>query len=260
MEGSSNHNDEIPSREQRLEWFMTTYKNRKVLEKLDEEESDSDDGTHAMTFRDIASLELDLYESGGFDVQDYSKVNDAGMIHTYYDPAAGITVRKDYLDEIMDCARLAILQYNTEKGTHFDVDHVIKTNVEPVCPYRQPPRLFSLEDVVEDMTDLTIDPRCGYFFNNEDSMFINDDCLVVISNRIIDEVEAKVTSPKWNSWLILENDNDGIEEIAEAEDTRLTRLSPGNHVDVEEIAEVEKRDEYNMKVPASKLKQVHSVK
>ncbi|KAK1381116.1 Cystatin domain-containing protein [Heracleum sosnowskyi] len=160
MEGSSKHkhNDEIPSREQRLEWFMSTNVNRKEIEKHDK--SDSADGTHAMTFRDMASLQLDLYESGGFDVQDYSKVNDAGMIHTYYDPAAGITVRKDYLDEIMDCARLAILQYNTEKGTHFDVDHVIKTNVEPVCPYRQPPCLFSLEDVVEDMTDLTIAPRC----------------------------------------------------------------------------------------------------
>ncbi|KAK1381117.1 hypothetical protein POM88_027861 [Heracleum sosnowskyi] len=133
--------------------FMTTFKNRALLERDDDDDDIMPNGSHPMTFRDIASLQLDMYESG-------------------------------------------------------------------------------------DMTDSTIAPRC-------------------LPKGI---VEAKVTSPKWNSWLILKNDNDGIEEIAEAEDTRLTRLSPGNHVDVEEIAEVEKREEYNMKVPASKLKQVHSVK
>lgn len=54
----------IPSREQRLEWFISLFKNRKELEKYYEEEYDSDDGTHSLSFRDIASFELDMYESG----------------------------------------------------------------------------------------------------------------------------------------------------------------------------------------------------
>lgn len=55
----------IPSREQRLEWFMSLFKNREELEAAyKEDESDSEDGTHSLTFRDLASFELDMYESG----------------------------------------------------------------------------------------------------------------------------------------------------------------------------------------------------
>lgn len=37
------------------------------------------------------------------------------MIRTYYDPAVGITDGEAYMDEIMDCARLAISKYNRDK-------------------------------------------------------------------------------------------------------------------------------------------------
>lgn len=204
MEGSSDKaeetKEEIPPREQRLEWYMNTFKKKDFLLAEDEKETDYDsDGSHNLTFRDFASYLLDMYETGGFDVQDYSKVNDTGMIRTYYHPAAGINTDALYLPHIIECACLAMTQYNADKGTHFDFENVIKTNVEPGCAYRffitfeatdgtqgiketfeavvnvgvptsdktvtlvqlrQPPRFFTLEDSLKEMADLNIAPHC----------------------------------------------------------------------------------------------------
>ena len=54
---------EIPPREERLKLFMDTFKNRAYLEQDEDENEVLSDGSHPMTFRDIASLELDLYET-----------------------------------------------------------------------------------------------------------------------------------------------------------------------------------------------------
>ncbi|XP_074343154.1 uncharacterized protein LOC141680985 [Apium graveolens] len=144
MEGSNKgakHGEQtkvIPPRELRLDWFMSTFKNKDKLLKDDEDDYyyDPVDDSHSLTFRDFASFELDMYESEGFDVQDYTKVNDAGMIRTYYDLAAGINLDAESLPEITECAQQSIEQYNADKGTHFELKTVTKTNVEPVCPYR----------------------------------------------------------------------------------------------------------------------------
>ncbi|XP_074343081.1 uncharacterized protein LOC141680884 [Apium graveolens] len=126
----------IPPREQRLEWYISTYKNKDKL-LADDEEDIEPDGTHSMTFRDLASFQLDLFESDGFDVQeDHKKVNDAGLIRTYYYPEKGISPSARYVPPIMECARQAIEKYNADNGTHFDHENVIRTNVELASPYR----------------------------------------------------------------------------------------------------------------------------
>ncbi|KAL1811815.1 hypothetical protein ACET3Z_021880 [Daucus carota] len=153
---------EIPPREERLKLFMDTFKNRAYLEQDEDENEVLSDGSHPMTFRDIASLELDLYETDGFDVQDYSKVGDASVILTYYDPAANINRGAIYLPEMIECAEQAIKQYNGVEGKHFGDVRVIKANVEAVCPYSLL-AFIALEAEIDDLTVSTIFHRwCLY--------------------------------------------------------------------------------------------------
>ncbi|XP_074341203.1 uncharacterized protein LOC141678731 [Apium graveolens] len=143
---------EILSREERLQLFMNNFAHRAYLEEEEDDDHVSPDGSRTMTFRDIASLQLDLYETDGFDVQDYSKVTDASMILPLYDPAANITECGDHLPDIVECAEKAILEYNGAQGKNFGNVNVIKTNVEPVCPYRYY-ITFEAHDATEGITE-----------------------------------------------------------------------------------------------------------
>lgn len=80
MEGSSKRKV-MPPREQRLEWFISTFKNRDMLLAEDDEDTDYEpDGSHSMTFRDFASLELDLFESQ----VSMSSLSPLNSCYTYY--------------------------------------------------------------------------------------------------------------------------------------------------------------------------------
>ncbi|KAL1829652.1 hypothetical protein ACET3Z_008064 [Daucus carota] len=127
----------IPSREERLEMLKTTFRNRKELEDDDVDLDIRPDGTHPMTFEDIANFHLDMYETQGFDVQDYSLVDDAGLVLQLYDPPK-VTRGESCLPELTECADEAIQDYNRQNGKQFGEVVVVKANSEPACacPYR----------------------------------------------------------------------------------------------------------------------------
>lgn len=101
---------------------------------------DSDDevdneGRRPMKFRDFASHELDMLETDGFDIQDYSEFSDPGVLVQLYDPPEK-PADKMYVAELEDCACDAINHYNREHGTHYGNVHVVKANSEALAPCR----------------------------------------------------------------------------------------------------------------------------
>lgn len=55
-----------------------------------------------MKFRDFASHELDMLETDGFDIQDYSEFSDPGVLVQLYHPPEKLADEM-YVAELEDC-------------------------------------------------------------------------------------------------------------------------------------------------------------
>ncbi|KAL8105401.1 hypothetical protein AgCh_029269 [Apium graveolens] len=118
--GKSEQSDDVEtsgakSREERLLMFMDRY-SEKFKRDYDEEAAADGvcrDGRRSMAFRDYASHELDVFETDGFDMHDYSEFNDPGLLVQLYDPPQKPT-DESCVAELQDCSLTAIQQYNHE--------------------------------------------------------------------------------------------------------------------------------------------------
>ncbi|KAL1806716.1 hypothetical protein ACET3Z_029784 [Daucus carota] len=122
------------SREERLKnfiaWFSEEDKAKWYADNYIDESDDDE-----MTFEEHLSYSLDMIESDGFDIEDYSKVTDVGMLVRVHNPPEKPAC-EGIVAELQDCSHLAIAHYNKEHKTHFRDVHVLKANSEALCPYR----------------------------------------------------------------------------------------------------------------------------
>lgn len=88
-----------------------------------------------MKFRDYASYELDRIETEGFDIQDYSKFSNPGLLVRLHCPPEKST-SETFKAELQDCSCIAIDVYNRKHGTHYGNVHVVKSNLQALSPCR----------------------------------------------------------------------------------------------------------------------------
>lgn len=125
-----------PSREERLQMYMDSFpEEQRARLGLPEDYEIDENGRHSLTFKEFCSHQLDMMESEGFDIEDYSMVNDAGVLRRFhYPPERPASGRS--LAELSTCSRLAIRKFNDAKKTKFRLVNVVKANSEALCPYR----------------------------------------------------------------------------------------------------------------------------
>ncbi|WOH13040.1 hypothetical protein DCAR_0832549 [Daucus carota subsp. sativus] len=122
------------SREERLRNFIAWFPEEDKI-KWDAHYYVDEDGDHSMTFEEYQSHRLDMIETDGFDVQDYSKVGDIGVLLRVHNPPEKPACEK-IVAELQECSGRAIAHYNKEHKTHYRDVHVLKANSEALCPYR----------------------------------------------------------------------------------------------------------------------------
>nr|XP_017221907.1 PREDICTED: uncharacterized protein LOC108198644 isoform X3 [Daucus carota subsp. sativus] len=111
------------SREERLKNFIAWFPEEEKAE-WDADYYVDESGRHSMTF-----------EEYGFDIQDYSKVGDPGVLLQVYNPPEKPADQK-CVAILEDCSSRAITHYNREHNTHFRDVHVLKANSEVLSPCR----------------------------------------------------------------------------------------------------------------------------
>ncbi|WOH07184.1 hypothetical protein DCAR_0626613 [Daucus carota subsp. sativus] len=122
------------SREERLKNFIDSFTEEEKAE-WDTDDEEDENGRHSMSFEEYVSHRLDMMESDGFDIQDYSKVADPGVLHQFYYPPEKPT-DEECVQELKDCSYQAIAKFNSENSTRYGNVLLVKANTQVLCPYR----------------------------------------------------------------------------------------------------------------------------
>ncbi|XP_074340840.1 uncharacterized protein LOC141678422 isoform X2 [Apium graveolens] len=123
------------TREERLKNFIESFTEEERAEWETDSEGEDENGRHSMTFEEYVSHRLDMMESDGFDIQDYSMVSNPGVLRQFYYPPEEHTDER-CVEELKDCSLQAIAEYNKENKTSYGNVHLVKANSQALCPCR----------------------------------------------------------------------------------------------------------------------------